>query len=97
MSGKVSSTLKALHEMRQEQQRMREQLAEMHGTVMALGENMVALGERTHEQAVRLATEVHDVNATLVDVRELLRARLDLRDEVRDHERRIAALERRTG
>jgi hypothetical protein len=76
MSGKVTGTLKALLEIREEQRRMREELTELKGSVVG---------------------ELQGVTAVLVDVRDLLRDRLDLRDEVRDHERRIAALERRTG
>ncbi len=47
------------------------------------------------EQTV--TTEMRAVAAVLLDVRDILRDRLDVRDTVVDHERRIAALERRAG
>lgn len=44
-----------------------------------------------------LAGELRSVGSVLVDVRDLLRDRLDVRDRVEDHERRIASLERAGG
>lgn len=61
MSGKVTGTLKALLEIREEQRRMREELTELKGI------------------EERVVGELQGVSAVLVDVRDLLRDRLDLR------------------
>ena len=76
MSGKVSTTLKVLGELRAEQARTRDEVERLREVV---------------------ATELRAVAAVMIDVRDMLRDRLDVRDEGRDHERRIAALERRAG
>lgn len=76
MSGKVSSTLKVLMEIRDRQD-------SLEGSVASL------------EQTV--TTEMRAVADVLRDVRDILRDRLDVRDIVTEHERRIAALERRAG
>lgn len=81
MTGKVSGMLKALIEIRDEQRRVREAQQQTNERIDAL--------ERT------VATELRSVGAVLIDVRDLLRDRLDVRDQVHDHEHRIAALERR--
>jgi hypothetical protein len=49
---------------------------------------------RQRESEVRLATEIVAVAQAVIEVRDLLRDRLDVRERVDDHERRIAALER---
>ena len=46
---------------------------------------------------VRLATELIGVAGAVREVHDLLREDLGLKGTVRDHERRIAALEGRTG
>ena len=76
MTGKVSNTLRALNELRDEQART---------------------GARIEQLEQVVSSELRAVAAVLIDVRDLLRDRLDVRDEFRDHERRIAALERRAG
>ena len=57
--------------------------------------------ERLRSEVVQMREDVtHElrgVSAVLVDVRDLLRDRLDVRDQVVDHERRLTALEKRTG
>ncbi len=84
---KISNTLKALIELREEQRKMREEQALFHGQVVGRLESIETTFSR----------EMRAVAGVLVDVRNLLRDRLDLRDQVGDHERRLTALERRTG
>jgi uncharacterized protein YPO0396 len=52
---------------------------------------------RQTETEVRLATELVAVGSAVREVRDLLREDRVLRDRVDDHERRIIAVERRTG
>lgn len=56
--------------------------------------NMAALARRQTEMELRLATEIIAVASAVNGVRDLLRERLDDRQRVDDHERRIGALER---
>lgn len=88
MTGKVSTTLKVLNELRDEQRRVRAEMGHVREEVAHVRDEVVQLGQV-------VTTELRAVAGVMVDVRELLRERLDLRDDVRDHERRIAALERR--
>ncbi len=83
MPAKVSRTLRALLEIRDEQRRSRAGHERLRGEVVQMRD------EVTHE--------LRGVSAVLVDVRDLLRERLDLRDQVGDHERRLTALEKRAG
>lgn len=83
MPAKVSQTLRALLEIRDEQRRSRADHERLRGEVVQMRD------EVTHE--------LRGVSAVLVDVRDLLRERLDLRDQVGDHERRLTALEKRAG
>lgn len=76
MPAKVSPTLRALLELRDEQRRTNARLDALESS---------------------LAGELRAVGSVLVDVRDLLRDRLDVRDRVEDHERRIASLERAGG
>jgi chromosome segregation ATPase len=52
---------------------------------------------RQTETEVRLATELVAVGGAVREVRDLLREDRALRDRVDDHERRLSAVERRTG
>jgi hypothetical protein len=52
---------------------------------------------RQTETEVRLATELVAVGSAVREVRDLLREDRVLRDRVDDHERRLVAVERRTG
>ena len=52
---------------------------------------------RQTETEMRLASELVAVGGAVREVRELLREDRALRDRVDDHERRLAAVERRTG
>jgi len=83
MSGKVSNTLKVLMQIRDRQDSLEASVASLEASVASL------------EQTV--TTEMRAVAAVLHDVRDILRDRLDTRDAVVDHERRISALERRAG
>lgn len=53
------------------------------------------LERRQAESEIRLATELTEVVQAVKDVHTLLATRLDLRDRVEDHERRLSALEQR--
>jgi chromosome segregation ATPase len=53
------------------------------------------MGRRMTELEVRVATELVGVAGAVREVRDMLRDDLRLRDRVEDHERRIAAMERR--
>ena len=52
---------------------------------------------RQTETEIRLASELVAVGGAVREVRDLLREDRALRDRVDDHERRLAAVERRTG
>lgn len=54
-----------------------------------------ATQQRLVEAEIRLATELVVVSKTMGEVKDLLRDRLDQRDRVDDHERRLDALERK--
>ncbi len=58
---------------------------------------LIEIRDRQDSLENTVMTEMRAVAAVLQDVRDLLRDRLDVRDTVVDHERRIAALERRAG
>jgi hypothetical protein len=90
VSAKVSTTLKVLTEVREEQRLMREEQR-----MLREEQRLVRDEQRLLREAFE--REMRAVAAVLTDVRELLKERLDLRDDMRDHERRISALERRTG
>lgn len=60
-------------------------------------ERLDTLARRETESEVRLATELIGVAAAVDGVRDLLSANLVVRDQVADHERRIALLEQRRG
>lgn len=62
--------------------------------LVAVESKVDALAHRQTESELRLATEVVAVARAVEGVRDLLRERLDDRDRIDDHERRLAALER---
>ena len=88
-------TLKVLNEIRDEQRRMRQDIVGLRADVAGLRDEMAGVPARVDHLEGALTTELRAVGAVLVDVRDLLRDRLDVRDTVNDHERRIRALERR--
>ncbi len=73
-----------------------DRLAETNTRLDETNANVAALARRQTETEVRLATEIIEVARAVHGVRDLLRERLDDRDRVDDHERRIGALERKT-
>ena len=83
---KISSTLKALLELREEQRKM-------HEEQILLREQVIG---RIDSLETTFSREMRAVTGVLVDVRELLRDGL-VRDQIADHERRLTALERRAG
>jgi lipase chaperone LimK len=83
-------TIEILMGIREETHRTNEQLAEVR---TELGE----LRNRQTATEVRLATELVGVAGAVREVRDLLREDRALRGKVEDHERRIAAIEARTG
>jgi hypothetical protein len=82
--------------LRTEVRDLRDALRETSSKVDGVGSMVDALGRRQTETEVRLATELVEVSRAVIGVRELLRDRLDDRDRVEDHERRLSALERRS-
>jgi hypothetical protein len=86
MSEKVNPTLKVLREIRDKLDRHELRLGTLEGQVGLLVEGQA-----------RLTTEVVAVADAVRSVADLLRERLDDRNRVDDHERRIRALERKVG
>ncbi len=82
---KVDRTLQALHEIRDA----------VKTTNARLDAAIEVLGHRINDSEIRLATEMVAVVRAVDGVRDVLRERLDDRERVEDHERRIAQLERR--
>lgn len=107
MVGKVSNTLREIREIREIRDLLREHgvILREHGAILrehgarldAVETGLQRLGDRVVESELRTTTAIVDLHATLRDVRDLLAERQVGRDRLDDHERRIAALERRTG
>ena len=70
---------------------------ELRGELEDVRGGIVELRDRQTATEVRLATELVGVAGAVREVRDLLREDRALRARVEDHERRIAAMERRTG
>jgi hypothetical protein len=101
-------TIEILKDIRDENRRTNEQLDELRTEMRTglaevrtgLGEVRTGLGELRDRQTVtevRLSTELVGVAGAVREVRDLLREDRALRGRVDDHERRIAAIEERTG
>ena len=105
-------TIEILKGIREETRRTNEQLDELRTEVRAgLGDVRGELGELRAEMRselgelrdrqtateIRLATELVGVAGAVREVRDLLREDRALRGRVDDHERRISAMEGRTG
>lgn len=105
-------TIEILKGIREETHRTNEQLAELRTEVRTglaelrtevrtgLAEVRSELGELRDRQTateVRLATELVGVAGAVREVRDLLREDRAMRGRVDDHERRISAIEGRTG
>jgi chromosome segregation ATPase len=76
---------------------VRSELGELRGEVGELRGEVGALRDRQTATEVRLATELIGVAGAVREVRDLLREDRALRGKVDDHERRISAIEARTG
>jgi len=85
---KVSPTLLVLRE-------IRDQLKETNTRLDAVERGLDAVERRQTDTETRLASELVAVAKAVGEVRDVLRDRLEVRDRVEDHERRIAALEHR--
>jgi hypothetical protein len=72
---------------------IRDQLKGTNERLDGVTARLDAVEKRQNESETRLATELVGVARAVIEVRDLLRDRLDLRDRLEDHERRIAALE----
>ncbi len=68
---------------------------ETNARLSATNADVAALAKRQTETEVRPATEIVEVARAVSGVRDLLRERLDDRERVDGHERRIRSLERR--
>ena len=98
-------TVEILKGIREDTREMRESLKqtneELRKTRVVLDARIDTLRDdmnrRTTELEVRVASELVGVAGAVREVRDMLRDDLRLRDRVEDHERRIAAMEQRTG
>jgi hypothetical protein len=94
-------TIEILKGIREENRRTNEQLDELRTEVRTgLDEVRTGLGELRDRQTsteVRLSTELIGVASAVREVRDLLREDRALRSRVDDHERRLVAIEQRTG
>jgi len=97
-------TIEILKGIREEAHKTNEQLGEVRSQLddvrSGLDDVRSELGELRDRQTateVRLATELIGVAGAVREVRDLLREDRVLRGRVDDHERRIAAIEERTG
>ena len=90
-------TIEILKGIRAEAHKTNEQLDELRGGLEGVRGGIVELRDRQTATEVRLATELVGVAGAVREVRDLLREDCALRARVEDHERRIAAMERRTG
>ena len=109
MAGKESPTLVVLRQILGEQkatnrrldatvQRLDATVERLDTTVERLDttvERLGALERRQSETEIRLATEIVAVAKAVGDVKTLLADRLDVKDKVDDHERRLTTLEAR--
>jgi hypothetical protein len=87
-------TIEILKGIREEAHRTNERLDELRTDVV---DRIERVERRQTETEVRLATELVAVGGAVREVRDLLREDRALRDRVDDHERRLSAVERRTG
>jgi septal ring factor EnvC (AmiA/AmiB activator) len=94
-NGGESLSTKILVQIRDEMRGMRAGLEEVRAEIAATNERLERLEQRQTEDSIRLATEVVAVAKAVGDVRDLLRHLASERFD--DHERRIAALEQKTG
>ncbi|MBI2394096.1 MAG: hypothetical protein HYV09_31280 [Deltaproteobacteria bacterium] len=89
-------TTKILVQIRDELKKTNERLDGMNARIESTNERLERLERRQTEDGVRLATEVVAVANAVGQVRDLLRDQRVDRKTLADHERRIAALEKRS-
>jgi uncharacterized coiled-coil DUF342 family protein len=90
-------TIEILKGIREEVHGLRGEAHKTNERLDQTNERLDDLRDRQTATEVRLATELVGVAGAVREVRDLLRQDLGLRARVDDHERRIAAMERRTG
>jgi hypothetical protein len=87
-------TIEILKGIREETRKTNERLDELRTDLV---DHIERVERRQTETEVRLATDLVAVGGAVREVRDLLREDRALRDRVDDHERRLVAVERRTG
>ncbi len=94
--------LRVLMDMRGELQEIRQEAKKTNARLESVEQGLETLSRRQTETEIRLATElvsvarsVGEVTKAVSGLGDLLRQRLDDRERVDDHERRISQLERR--
>jgi uncharacterized protein YPO0396 len=94
-------TIELLKSIRDEAHQTNERIDQTNARLDELRTDLVDRIERVErrqtETEVRLASELVAVGGAVREVRDLLREDHALRDRVDDHERRLTAVERRTG
>jgi uncharacterized coiled-coil DUF342 family protein len=85
------------NELRDELHELRDELHELRGQVHETNERLDRLERRQTEDGIRLATELVAVATAVGQVRDLLRDQRIESTRLDDHEKRIAALEAKTG
>lgn len=96
MAKQVDVTVRVLEQIRDEVVGLRAEVRETNTRIEETNAKVDVLARRQTETEVRLSTELVAVTSAVNGVRDLLRDRLDQRDRVDDHERRLMALERRS-
>ena len=89
-------TLQVLTEIRDEARKSNDRLERLEKGQTETNESLGRLERRQTDTEIRLATEIVAVVQADNSVKELIGERLDVRDKVADHERRILELERHT-
>jgi len=87
-------TVRILEQIRDEIRVTNERLAGTNTRVDGVVQRMDRMEKRQIESEMRLSTELTAVVGAVNGVRDLLRERLDDRDRLDDHERRLRMLER---
>jgi predicted nucleic acid-binding Zn-ribbon protein len=95
MAKQANPTLQVLREIRDELRKTNERLDGTNQRLERVEGRVESLERRQSEGEIRLASELVAVAKAVQEVRDLLRDNLTVQHRVDDHERRIAALERR--
>jgi chromosome segregation ATPase len=83
-------------ELRETRTALSDRIDQTNARIDHMSDKVDTLATRQTQTEIRLATELVAVSRAVEGVRDLLRERLDERDRIDDHERRLAALERRS-